>query len=216
MVNRFSFRMIRDANLADDITQEVFLDLYNQLKNKKEIHSMRSWLFRMAANKSINQLQKLGKIQLTETIAPFEQVIDPKLGDNLTHELNESIRQLNEQDQILVALYSFCLLNNYITDTIYHVTPEGKKPAFIFDLKDRLLPKHYQVEYCEGDFKRYFKKAAPYEHVNLVHHKNRVIIFQKKWSDDYQHSIFVHQIRENKTNGYKGPFVYDDLKSEQD
>ncbi|MCL3782225.1 6-bladed beta-propeller [Prolixibacteraceae bacterium JC049] len=110
---------------------------------------------------------------------------------------------------------SLILLNNYINDTIFHVTPAGKKPAFIFDMKEKLLPKMSQVEYCKGDFKRFFKTAAPYQMVNLVHNKNWVLVFQKQWSDDIHQATFVHNIKANKTESYVGPFIKDDITSGQ-
>ncbi|MCL3782221.1 RNA polymerase sigma factor [Prolixibacteraceae bacterium JC049] len=127
MVNRFSVRMTGEQNTADDITQEVFLDLYHQLKAKKEIRSMKSWLFRIAANKSINHMRKLGKIELTENNTPFEKLIEPEREYELTEELNESIQQLEEQDQVLLALYSEGLSYKEIAEvTGIKVTSVGK------------------------------------------------------------------------------------------
>jgi RNA polymerase sigma-70 factor (ECF subfamily) len=58
---------IRDYNLADDLTQDVFYELYRKKDKIKIQTSLKSYLIRSAINTALNQLRKK-KIEYTETL----------------------------------------------------------------------------------------------------------------------------------------------------
>ena len=51
----------RDPNLADDLTQEVFLKLWNRAAQWSGKGSFRAWLFRIARNLSMNQMRSINR-----------------------------------------------------------------------------------------------------------------------------------------------------------
>jgi RNA polymerase sigma-70 factor (ECF subfamily) len=56
-VFRTARAVVRDAGLAEDITQEVFMRLYNNLESIKDDEMLRPWLIRVTLNLSRNQLR---------------------------------------------------------------------------------------------------------------------------------------------------------------
>lgn len=53
-----SFRMVTNADDADDITQEVFIKIHSSLKEFRGDSSLFSWLYRIATNMSLNHIRK--------------------------------------------------------------------------------------------------------------------------------------------------------------
>jgi len=64
----FIFRIVRDALLAEDIGQEVFLSAYKELPHFDTLHGkgppFAAWLFITARNRSISELRKMGRTEL--------------------------------------------------------------------------------------------------------------------------------------------------------
>jgi RNA polymerase sigma-70 factor (ECF subfamily) len=56
-VFRTARAVVRDAGLAEDITQEVFMRLYDNLDSIKDEEMLRPWLIRVTLNLSRNQLR---------------------------------------------------------------------------------------------------------------------------------------------------------------
>ena len=67
-------KMVQDHDEADDITQEVFIKVYDALKEFREESGLFTWLYRIAVNYSINHIRKkkvkntLSLEMVTETI----------------------------------------------------------------------------------------------------------------------------------------------------
>lgn len=57
-VYNFLYRLTGNAQDADDITQEVFLKVWKNLRKYKSDHSFKSWLFRIARNAAYDLLRK--------------------------------------------------------------------------------------------------------------------------------------------------------------
>jgi RNA polymerase sigma-70 factor (ECF subfamily) len=52
-----AYRLLRDAGLAEDVTQEVFLRLYSNLETVPRGDELRPWLLRVAINLSYNTVR---------------------------------------------------------------------------------------------------------------------------------------------------------------
>ena len=65
----------RDPNLAEDVTQEVFLRIWNRAGQWSGQGSFRAWLFRIARNLSLNQLRSRNRRreQPLETPPPWDE-----------------------------------------------------------------------------------------------------------------------------------------------
>src|SRR5215208_6341307 len=56
-VFRAAYAVVRDAGLAEDVTQEVFLKLYQHLPSLRDGEHVRPWLLRVAANTALNTIR---------------------------------------------------------------------------------------------------------------------------------------------------------------
>lgn len=55
-------RMIRDEDLADDITQNTFISSYENINSFDTTRKFSSWLYRIAHNKTVNEIRSRKKI----------------------------------------------------------------------------------------------------------------------------------------------------------
>jgi RNA polymerase sigma-70 factor (ECF subfamily) len=53
--------IVGDRGMADDITQEVFLKIYNSVNDFKEKSSFSTWVYRITVNTALNELRKKKK-----------------------------------------------------------------------------------------------------------------------------------------------------------
>jgi RNA polymerase sigma-70 factor (ECF subfamily) len=56
-VYRAAYALVRDAGLAEDVTQEVFLKLYRHLDSLNGEEHLRAWLLRVASNVALNTIR---------------------------------------------------------------------------------------------------------------------------------------------------------------
>src|SRR5215217_3886763 len=60
-VFRAAYSVVRDAGLAEDVTQEVFLKLYQHMGTLKDEGHVRPWLLRVASNTALNAVRSRGR-----------------------------------------------------------------------------------------------------------------------------------------------------------
>ncbi|MDT5261352.1 MAG: hypothetical protein QOC61_356 [Acidobacteriota bacterium] len=60
-VFRAAYALVRDAGLAEDVTQEVFLKLYEHMGSLHNEEHVRPWLLRVAANTALNTIRSRGR-----------------------------------------------------------------------------------------------------------------------------------------------------------
>jgi RNA polymerase sigma-70 factor (ECF subfamily) len=84
LVYRYAYSLVRDAGLAEDVTQEVFLRLHGHLDSAQQSGMLRPWLLRVTANLARNVLRtrrraasrdeafRIEKLQAREQCAPDE------------------------------------------------------------------------------------------------------------------------------------------------
>src|SRR5215210_4170084 len=60
-VFRAAYALVRDAGLAEDVTQEVFLKLYQHLGSLQNEEHVRPWLLRVASNTALNTIRSRGR-----------------------------------------------------------------------------------------------------------------------------------------------------------
>ncbi|MCX6790638.1 MAG: sigma-70 family RNA polymerase sigma factor, partial [Candidatus Gribaldobacteria bacterium] len=78
IIYTYVFRNIGDAKAAEDVTQEVFVKVWKNLKKFKTEKSFKTWIFTIAKNTSIDFLRKKKTI-------PFSK-FENKLGENILTE----------------------------------------------------------------------------------------------------------------------------------
>ena len=99
-----------DMDLSRSLVQEVFVDLWTRREKISVDYSVKSYLFNMVKNRSIDHLRRHKKnIQLTESeeemiYAPFHDIIEEA---ELNHRINASINELPEKCREIFLLCRF-------------------------------------------------------------------------------------------------------------
>ncbi len=75
-VYRAAYALVRDTGLAEDVTQEVFLKLYQNMDTLKGEEHVKPWLLRVATNTALNTIR--GRSRAT---ARDEEFIKENVGD---------------------------------------------------------------------------------------------------------------------------------------
>jgi hypothetical protein len=111
------------------------------------------------------------------------------------------------------------LFNSFLSDTVWNITYEKKEPAFILNMKDKLLPYDRQIEFSKGDFERYQKMAKPYSFVHLIPFPSMTFIFQFHhtiYADDAGYeAIYLNNTKTGEIKKFNTPYIYDDIVSKQ-
>lgn len=108
------FKLTKSKEAAEDVTQEVFIWLWDHRKNLREIDAVQSYLFKMAANRTNNFLRSMLNderkcLRLGEIMR--DRLADSADGQALLHNseklLMEAIDQLPQQQQKVYRLRFF-------------------------------------------------------------------------------------------------------------
>ena len=62
IVLRFIYNMIKDKEASEDITQEVFIIVYNKLYLYDKNHKFLNWLLQISKNKAIDYIRKYKRV----------------------------------------------------------------------------------------------------------------------------------------------------------
>lgn len=113
----FIFRVVGDIQEAEDITQEVFVKVWRNLKKFDQEKSFKTWIFTIAKNASIDFLRKKRAIPFSEFETQenenllMETLTDPlSLPDELLKQadirerLNLAMQKLTPQSRLLLLL----------------------------------------------------------------------------------------------------------------
>lgn len=95
---------------AEDVIQEAFLSLFQQLQHGKSHHNVRGWLFRAAHNLALKKntrsrnVERMGSLALVE-----ESAIDPGLNPEDEFALNQKQKRLISVVRTLPEHHRLCL-----------------------------------------------------------------------------------------------------------
>ena len=138
-----AFRMLGNPEDASDITQSVFLKAFENLDRYNPKYKFFSWIYRIAINESINQINRGKREQaLDETMpsaasGPAEQTES----DALSQRIQEALMTLQEDYRVVIVLRHFSELSYREISEILHI-PEITVKSRLYSarqlLKDRL------------------------------------------------------------------------------
>ena len=142
-----SLRILSNAQEAEDIMQDAFLDAFKKIETYKGTGSFGSWLKRIVVNKSIDYLRtKKEMVSLNEEIATAEDVKDTSLEDEeylsstftRHEEIKSAIENLPDHHKIVISLF---LLEGYDHQEIAQILniSHGNARARYFRAKKKLL-----------------------------------------------------------------------------
>ncbi len=129
------YRMVRDRELAEDLTQETFVKVLNALDRYQPQYKFSSWIFKIANNAAIDQLRrkKLDTLSLEgrpDAITPDElEASALQLGDRGESPLEElEARELGEAiERAIEALrpeYRSCIILRHVEGRPYEEIAE--------------------------------------------------------------------------------------------
>ena len=159
LVCHIVFRMIHKQEEREDICQEVFIQVYQNLGNFKFESKLSTWIARIAYNRCINYLEKK-KIPLFDDLSPAKESIETQSGDSFapdtfTEHQDRSSRLQVEIDKLPVQFRTILTLY-HLDEMKYHEIgeilelPEGTVKSYLFRarklLKQRLTAKYKPEE----------------------------------------------------------------------
>ncbi len=114
----FIYRMVRDREQVEDLTQEAFIKAFASLKSFNEEYAFSTWLYKIATNNSIDYIRKK-KLQMFSIDKPVEskdsdftfELPDDSyeadrelISDQRSVMLNDAIDQLPEKYRLVIRL----------------------------------------------------------------------------------------------------------------
>lgn len=89
-IHRLCFRMLRQQQDAEDVTQDVLLRIFKNLQRWDQSRPIRPWLFRIAVNRCRTQLSQ--RKRLMEPVEFLQELPDHRVPDG-SNEVHEALQQ---------------------------------------------------------------------------------------------------------------------------
>jgi len=89
------FRIVRDREVANDLVQETFMKAFSSLKSYRSEYRFSTWLYKIAANSSIDHLRKrrIHALSLDNPIATEDGQVSIEVPDYSHHPEREMVRR---------------------------------------------------------------------------------------------------------------------------
>lgn len=111
-VYNVAHRIVYNTQDAEEITQEVFLNVYHKLKTFRLESSLKTWIYRITVNCAINYSKKRAKerdrkAEYHDNLNPWQAISQPAVSGQRHKEIIETfLRILNPDQRICVVLRS--------------------------------------------------------------------------------------------------------------
>jgi len=105
MVYRVALKMVLSVDVAQDVVQEVFVALYENMKRKKEVKNLSGWLYKATYFKCLDYLKK------SKMHTSIDGTIDIEYEDNEAATeakrqlLHQALNTLKSKEKFLLILY---------------------------------------------------------------------------------------------------------------
>ncbi len=110
-------RLIVDHDLAQDILQDTFIKVYQNFHQFKQDSQLYTWLYRIATNESLQQLNKMKKMQKSDEDA--EIYLQNLVADNVSNDADEIQLMLQKAIQTLPEKQKAVFTMRYYDDLPY-------------------------------------------------------------------------------------------------
>lgn len=102
-------RLIVDHDLAQDVLQETFIKTYQNFHQFKQDSKLYTWLYRIATNEALQQLNKMKKMQKTDEDADYymQNLVADNVGtdaDEIQLLLQRAIQSLPEKQRLVFTM----------------------------------------------------------------------------------------------------------------
>jgi RNA polymerase sigma-70 factor, ECF subfamily len=101
------FAVVRNEDVAEDITQETFITAYYKLRSYNPQYRLSTWLFKIGTNKAINHLRKYAREVVAEDrlIANIASREPEPLKRAQDSELHDAVQKLQPKYRAVISLY---------------------------------------------------------------------------------------------------------------
>jgi RNA polymerase sigma factor (sigma-70 family) len=149
MVTRTCFHFVRNLVDAEDLAQEVFVEVFLSVHKFRGDSSLSTWIYRIAVNKSLNLLRKNERQKTWKSIESFfggknNPVLDIPQPDKHNLEADEekavlyrAIERLSENQRTAFTLHKFEELSHKEIAAILNTSVSGVE-SLIFRAKSNL------------------------------------------------------------------------------
>ena len=100
---RLCMGYVNDPDLAQDLAQETFIIVWQQLPKFRNESSVGTWIFRIASNNCLRQIEKEKKFARTELPVNLEEKKQESMEPQIQM-LYQFISELPETDRIIISL----------------------------------------------------------------------------------------------------------------
>ena len=127
------------------------------------------------------------------------------------------IQVLNSGYNYLQKTTTGLLFNSFLSDTVWNIVGDKKEPAFILNMRDKLLPYDKQIEFSNGDFEGFNQMANPYNFVHLIPFSSLIFIFQLHHTiyanDSGYDAIHLLNTKTGEIRKFSTNYIYEDILS---
>ncbi len=120
--------MIGDYETSLDITQEVFLKVYNSISQYSSVYKFSTWLYRIAHNAAVDYLRRHWRSEqsLDEESEKFTiaEPVSSRLSPEMESESRESMREIQKVIMCLPASYRELIILRHTQDLSYEEIAE--------------------------------------------------------------------------------------------
>ena len=103
-VFRLCMGYVNDIDAAKDLAQETFIKVWKQLPKFRNESSIGTWIYRIASNTCLRQIQKENKMPKSELPLEIkEEILDTNIEKD-TQFLYQCISELQEVERIIISL----------------------------------------------------------------------------------------------------------------
>lgn len=102
-VYRLCMGYVNDTDQAKDLVQETFISVWQNLSKFRNESSVSTWIFRIATNNCLRQIEKQKRFVSAEMPLQLEEKIEVKKDDKIDL-LYKCISELEETERIIISL----------------------------------------------------------------------------------------------------------------
>lgn len=160
---KFIYSMIKDKEASEDITQEVFITVYNKLDTFDDKYKFSNWILRIAKNKCIDYVRKYRKIN-EENIDDVKSmaITSKEISPEQTLEFKETKRAIEEYINRLEHMDREIIMLRYLKEVTFNDISK------ILEISESTVKRRYYK--IRGEFKKSIineEKRCGYELQNI-------------------------------------------------
>jgi RNA polymerase sigma-70 factor (ECF subfamily) len=110
-----------DQEIAKDLTQEIFIKIWENLENFRSESSISTWIYRISVNTCLSKLRTEKKSSRTVAIADVSEIVEERTNEdreNQLVQLYECIQKLTETNRAIILLVLEGLPQNEISEIV--------------------------------------------------------------------------------------------------